>query len=198
MPKQVTYYLALNSPWAYLGSRRLAEIARKHGASVDVRPIRIDAVFAATGGLPLKQRPKQRQAYRMHELRRWRDHLNVPINLEPAHFPADETLAAQCVIAVRAAGGDALALASAFGRVIWEQERDLADAAVVRDVLTVLGHDADSIMSKARAPETAAERERLSVEAISAGVFGVPTYFVDGEPFWGQDRLDFVDRKLAR
>ena len=115
MAKHVDYYLSLNSPWAYLASRRFEAIAREHGADVTIWPVDFGSVFAVSGGLPLPKRSPQRQAYRMMELKRWREHLGIKLTLEPKFFPANESLAANCVVALREQGrmADAIKLAHA-------------------------------------------------------------------------------------
>ena len=115
MAKHVDYYVSLNSPWTYLGSKRFEAMAQKHGADVTIWPVDFGSVFAVSGGLPLPKRAPQRQAYRMMELKRWRDHLGVKITLEPKYFPSNEVPAAQCVIALREQGrmADAIKLAHA-------------------------------------------------------------------------------------
>ncbi len=87
MAKHVDYYVSLNSPWTYLGSKRFEAIAAKHKADVTIWPVDFGSVFAVSGGLPLPKRAPQRQAYRMMELKRWRDHLGVKTTLEPKFFP---------------------------------------------------------------------------------------------------------------
>src|SRR5689334_25418302 len=86
MAKHVDYYVSLNSLWTYLGSKRFEDIARKHHAHVTIWPVDFGSVFAVSGGLPLPKRAPQRQAYRMMELKRWRDQLGVKLNLEPKLF----------------------------------------------------------------------------------------------------------------
>src|SRR3546814_6421528 len=117
------------SPWAYLGSQRFAEIARRHGAEVRVKPVNFGEIFPRTGGLPLAKRAPERQAYRLVEMKRWSEHLGIPIHLQPAHFHAAEQTAARLVIAAGDSGGDPLALAQAFGCAVWEEQREIADAA---------------------------------------------------------------------
>src|SRR5258708_13180280 len=102
MAKHVDYYLSLNSPWAYLCSKRFEAIVKKHGADVTIWPVDFGAVFAASGGFPLPKRSPQRQAYRMMELNRWRDHLGITLTLEPKFFPANEGPAAPSATAFRA------------------------------------------------------------------------------------------------
>lgn len=196
---RIDYYFSLVSPWTYLGSRRLEEIAARHRAEVRPVPVDLGRVFPVSGGLPLAKRAPQRQAYRLVELARWRDHLKMPLNLHPQFFPANETVAAACVVAVRLDHGDAAALklAHATMRAVWVEERNIADPQVVQALLAAQGLDAAAVMARAMRPDIAEARQEDTEAAIGLGVFGAPTYVVDGELFWGQDRLDFLDRKLA-
>lgn len=198
MTVQIDYYVFLNSPWAYLGSARFTDLVQKHRAAVRVIPMGAAAVFAESGGLPLAKRPKQRQLYRMVELRRWQDFLQVPLNFQPAFFPADEALAGRLVVAAREGDGDPLALAHACMRAVWAEERNIADPETLEEILTETGHDPARLFAAAETPAIVAAHAAGTTEAIAANVFGAPAYVIDGEIFWGQDRLDFVARRLAR
>ena len=196
----VTYYMSVTSPWTYLGSARFAEMARKHGYTVDIKPARFGEVFAKTGGLPLPKRSPERRAYRLMDMKRWRDHLKIPVNLEPKHFPADDGPASRLVIAAKLAGKDAHALATEIGKALWEKEQNITETAVLEGCARNAGLDAAAIL-KAAPPEAelAALHDTFTAEAIARGVFGAPSYVLEsGEIFWGQDRLDFLDRALAR
>ena len=196
----VTYYMSVTSPWTYLGSARFAEIARKHGYTVDIKPARFGEVFAKTGGLPLPKRSPERRAYRLMDMKRWRDHLKIPVNLEPKHFPADDGPASRLVIAAKLAGKDAHALATEIGKALWEKEQNITETAVLEGCARHAGLDAAAVL-KAAPPEAelAALHDTFTAEAIARGVFGAPSYVLEsGEIFWGQDRLDFLDRALAR
>ncbi|EKV29602.1 2-hydroxychromene-2-carboxylate isomerase [Caenispirillum salinarum AK4] len=197
MAATVDYYLALNSPWSYLGSPRLQEIAARHGASVRVKPVKLGEVFAKTGGTPLPQRPLERRNYRLLELERWSTHLGVPLVVQPRNFPSDETTAAHLVIAAQEDGLDALGLATALGRQLWEEDMSLADMDALRATALLAGVDADQLLGAHPVQDLDAIHTRNTEDALAAGVFGVPSYVVNGEVFWGQDRLDFLDRKLA-
>lgn len=197
--KTIDYYFSPVSPWTYLGHARLRDIARRHGASIAPKPVDYGRVFPVSGGLPLKQRAPQRQAYRMIELRRWRDFLGVPIQLEPKFFPTSPDLAAKTIIAAAGAGAEKqLDLSHAFMRACWEQDRDISDAATLIDVASAAGLDGAALVKAAAEAAAQAEYDRLTQEAVDRQIFGAPTYVVEGEPFWGQDRLDFVDRALGR
>jgi len=200
MPKHVDYYVSLNSPWTYLGSRRFEAMARKYGASVTIWPVDFGSVFSVSGGLPLPKRAPQRQAYRMMELKRWRDHLDMKLNLTPRHFQSNEVPAAKCVIALREQGrmADAIAVAHAVLQAVWAEEKNSGDPETLRGILANCGLDADAVIKASEAPALANKREEYTKHAISQNVFGAPSFVIDGEIFWGQDRLDFVERKLAQ
>ena len=196
MTKSVDYYFALISPWTYMGLSRLVEVVGKTGATLNYKPVDILSVFAQSGGVPAGQRPPARRAYRMMELKRWRRRLGVDLNLEPKFFPADETLASLCVAAEVAAGRDAGPLCKAFHEVVWMREENIADRDTIAQALARAGAPGDTL-ERAETDEVKALRDRFTAEAVAAGVFGAPSYVVDGELFWGQDRLDFLAEKLG-
>jgi len=196
--KLIDYYFTPISPFMYLGHDRLVAIARKHGATIAVKAINLGDVFPVSGGLPLSKRAPQRQAYRLVELRRWSEHLNMPINVQPKFFPVNGDLAAAWILAAQEQGiVEALALTGAVGRAIWEQERDVAAASTLMDIASELGLDAVTLGRRAATTEIVARYKALTQEAIDRQVFGAPTYIYRDELFWGQDRLDFLDRALA-
>jgi carboxymethylenebutenolidase len=197
MTKTVDYYFATISPWAFLGHERFVKIAKDTGATIAVKPVNFGEIFPVSGGLPLPKRAPQRQAYRLVELKRWSEHLGVRMNLQPKYFPANGDLAACWILAANEVGtGQALAMTGAVSKALWTQERDIADADTLASLAGEIGLDARAIA--ARAPAMAERYAALTREAIDAGVFGAPSYVIDGEIFWGQDRLDFVARKLAK
>lgn len=200
MTKTVDYFLSPVSPWTYLGHERFLAMCRSHKVRINVRPCDLTGkIFPISGGLPLKQRAPQRQAYRLVELKRWRDHLGVPLTIEPKYFPTDSEPASRLIVAAGRLSEDAaIALAGALLRACWTQERNIADADTLKTILEEQGFGAEALMHHAASPDTRAAYEAYTQEAIGKGVFGAPTYIVDGELFWGQDRLDFVERALAR
>ena len=199
MDKLIDYYLTPVSPYVYLGHERFVAIARRHAATVAVKPINLGVVFPVSGGLPLAKRAPQRQAYRLIELARWSRFLGVPLNLHPRHVPASAELASHVVLAALERSVDAaLDLTLALGRALWAEERDIADAATVRSIAEACGNDGAALAERAGAPDIATRYAVLTQEAIDRAIFGTPTYVYAGEPFWGQDRLDFLDRALAK
>ena len=196
MAKTIDYYHSLISPWSYLGGPRLGDIAAAAGATVNVKPIDLARVFPVSGGLPLAKRADQRRAYRLAELARWRDHLGMPLNIEPRSFPAAEGLAARTVIAARQAGADAARLSNAILRAVWAEQRDIADRETLVAICAETGHDGTALTAAAETDAIAAIYAADTGEAIARGVFGAPTYIFAGELFWGQDRLEFLARAL--
>jgi len=200
MGRTVDYYLAPQSPWAYLGHQRLADILQRSGATVRVMPIDLGGkVFPISGGLPLGQRAPQRQAYRLVELQRFSQHLNAPLNLKPKYFPVGGDDAARLIIVADLAQGAqaAMKVAGAILAACWAQERNIADEKVLAALLTEQGLPA-ALLERSHSQAVQERYESYTQAAIDAGVFGAPSYVVDGEIFWGQDRLDFVERVLAR
>jgi 2-hydroxychromene-2-carboxylate isomerase len=200
MGLHVDYFIAPQSPWTYLGHERFLTLARQHGATVRVRPMDLGGqVFPVSGGLPLGQRAPQRQAYRLVELRRFADWLGMPLNLKPRYFPVAGDPAALLVTAVQMADGGAAALTllGSVLRAVWADERDIADRHTLAELL------ADAGLPPARLEEASGDVVRAAYQAdtkaaIDLGVFGAPSYVIGSEIFWGQDRLDFVERRLAR
>lgn len=198
MRHAVDCYFAPNSPWTYLGHARFAAMVAKAGASVRLLPIDLGQVFAVSGGLPLPQRAPQRQAYRLLELKRFAEALALPLVVQPRFFPVAGLAAAQLIVATEQVLGTASAmrLTGAIGAAVWAQERDIADAATLAALLGECELDA-GLLAQSQSAEVQSRYAQNTQAAIEAGVFGAPSYVVDGELFWGQDRLDFVERRLA-
>lgn len=198
MDLAIDYYLSLQSPWTYLGHQRLSELAERHGARVVLHPLNLGIVFPATGGLPLPKRAPARRFYRLVELHRWSDYLSLPLNLEPSHFPADEKLAAAMVLAQQERDpAAALRLAGAVLRAVWAEERDIGARDTLLTLAARLDLDGTALLEAAADPRFAEHVDQDSKAAVARGVFGVPTYVFRDELFWGQDRLDFLDRALS-
>ena len=200
MGLHIDYYVSLNSPWTHLGAARIEALAMAHNATLRIYPVDFGTVFAGSGGLPLPRRSPQRQAYRMMELRRWRDHLNIPINLEPKHFPSSEALSAPCVIAVRETigGAQAIKLAHRVLKAVWQDELNPGDRATLGVLIKEVGLDPEAVLALGADPKWTEMRNAETQAALARGVFGAPGYVIGDEVFWGQDRLEFVQRRLAR
>jgi 2-hydroxychromene-2-carboxylate isomerase len=197
LEKVVDYYYVLTSPWTYLGGPRFEAMTRRHGVRVNHKPIDLGRIFPLSGGLPLAKRAPQRQAYRLEELQRWRRRLDMPLNLHPKYFPASDTLAALVVVAAARDGADAGALANAFLRAVWAEERNIADPETVAAIVAENGLNATVLLRAAETDAVKAAYEANTEEAIARNVFGAPTYIYRGAMFWGQDRLDFLEEAFA-
>jgi 2-hydroxychromene-2-carboxylate isomerase len=198
MSVTIDYYLSLNSPWTYMGSALLAEVAKRNGATVNVKPAKFGPIFEKTGGLPLPKRSPERRAYRLMELKRWREVRNIPLVLQPKNSPSDDAAATRLVIAAKLQGRDAHRLATEFGRAIWELDEPLGEPAVMAAAAKRAGLDAATL--RAGGPSDAELDqlyEQYTQEALAAGVFGAPSYVLpSGEFFWGQDRLEMLEGAL--
>jgi 2-hydroxychromene-2-carboxylate isomerase len=194
----VNYYLAPSSPWTYLGHQRFTQILNARGINVRLIPVDLGGkVFPATGGLPVGQRSAQRQAYRLLELRRFSDHLGMPLNLKPKYFPVSADLAAKLIIVVQAKLGQNKAMQMLAGILgsVWVREEDIADPEQLKVNLKKLELDT-RFVEQTDEPWVQEEYDRNTMQAIEHGVFGSPSYVLNGEIFWGQDRLDFLDSRL--
>jgi 2-hydroxychromene-2-carboxylate isomerase len=196
MSRRIDYYFSLQSPWAYIGHRLFVDVAARHVASIVYRPVALNDVFAETGGLPLAKRHPARQAYRMVELQRWREKRGLAFHLKPKHWPFDADRPNCLVLAIRAAGADPEAFVRSAFIAVWEQEENLSDRAALEGLLREAGLEPEPILLAAESADIRAAYERNRLEAIEAGVFGSPCYVLDGEVFWGQDRLDLLDDAL--
>jgi 2-hydroxychromene-2-carboxylate isomerase len=198
-PKKIDYYFAPNSPWSYLGHDRLAIVAKKHRATIDLKPVDYAQIFPVTGGLPVAKRAPARQQYRLVELARWRKHNRLQLTVEPKYFPYDPSLASLLIVAAKSDLGQTLSMliASAIFKGCWVEERDMADPEELYEVVKSQGLNTTELLASARSDETRARYQALTDEALERGVFGAPTYFYKDELFWGQDRLDFLDLALT-
>ena len=193
----IDYFFTLVSPFAYLGHRALLDVAKEHGAEVNFRPVALMGVWEHSGAVPLPQRPQSRQDYRLIELQRWREKRGVPLNLHPKHFPTNPTLADRSVIALVEAGADPADYAGAVLRACWAEDKDVAEADVLAGLLEQAGHDAGAILAAAQSDAVAAIQKANTEAAVALGVVGAPGYVLNGEPFWGQDRIELLADALA-
>jgi 2-hydroxychromene-2-carboxylate isomerase len=197
MPAMIDYFYTHISPWAYLGHQAFRDIAVRHGATVRPRPVDLSGVFDATGGLPLGKRHPARQAYRFIEMQRWKDKRAIPLTYKPAFFPTPPGLSDCCAVALAENGGPALDFTAAAFKAVWVEDRNVADEAVLSEILSGLGQDASRVLQAAKSEEVAGKYKQNQADAIDLGVVGSPCYVLNGEPFWGQDRLDLLDDALA-
>ncbi|MEM6712269.1 MAG: 2-hydroxychromene-2-carboxylate isomerase [Pseudomonadota bacterium] len=197
MPATIDYYFTLISPFTYLGHPTLLEVASRHGASLVYKPVNLMNVFQTSGVLPIPERPVSRQNYRLIELQRIADFRQLPLTLKPAYFPTNPGLANGAAIAIAQAGADPSSFVFAALQACWVNEQDIADEGVVRALVEANGHDADAILAAAASTAVTDEMSANTDAAIAAGAVGAPVYVLNGEPFWGQDRIEHLDHALA-
>ena len=197
MTQTIPYYFSIISPWAYLGHAEFTRVATRHGLAIDYRPVPLGKLFAETGGLPLAKRHPSRQHYRMVELQRWRERRDIPLVLRPRHWPFDPSLADRLVIAIAESGADVEAYLPFVFRAAWAEQQDVADTAVLAAILD-RGRLDPALLGAAESETIVGRYAHNLDDARANGVFGSPTYILDGENFWGQDRLDMLEEAIIK
>lgn len=192
MPQQIDYYFSMPSPWAYIGHRVFADLVKAHDLKVTYKPVLLGELFAETGGLPLGKRHPVRQRYRMLELQRWRDKRGLTFHLKPSNWPFDGRLADGLVIAIVEAGLDPEPFLQRAFPAVWEDDLNLGDAAVLTRLADEVGLPGAQLLERAASAEVAAKYEQNRQDGLASDVFGSPAYVLNGEVFWGQDRLDLL------
>lgn len=197
MPRTIDYFFSSVSPWTFLGHGPVVEVARRHGTRLAIHPVSLGPVFAETGGLPLAQRAPQRQRYRIVELQRWRAKRGVDFHIHPAFWPFDGALADRTIIAALQAGHEVEALMARIFSGVWQRQENLADPQVLAAIADDVGLPGADLVAAAQGPATEAAYLDNRARAVAADVFGAPAYVLDGEVFWGQDRIALLDDALA-
>jgi 2-hydroxychromene-2-carboxylate isomerase len=197
--RTIDYYYSTRSPFAYLGAQRIVDLARRFDRRLVHHPVDLSRVVPAAGGQPFDRRPAAHKAYYYgREIERWSEYLGIPSLVDPVHHFGDRILPSGVVLAARAAGADVDRLHVAILTALWLDDRDIANADVLADLISGIGADAKAILDAALSDTIQAEFNRCTEKAIAAGVPGAPTYVVDGDLFYGQDRLMMVERALER
>ncbi|GHB20704.1 2-hydroxychromene-2-carboxylate isomerase [Pseudovibrio japonicus] len=196
MTAQIDYFYTHLSPWAYLGHQEFRRIADKYGVTVTFRPVNLGVVFPLTGGLPLGKRHPARQRYRFIELQRWAEKRGISINYKPAHFPTNIALADTIAIQLQEEGGPVATYSQKVFEAVWQNDLDAADEQVLAAILNGLDLDADNLIAAAKSERLQEAYTANSHMAEKADSIGSPTYLLNAEPFWGQDRLDLLEDAL--
>lgn len=197
MAETLDYYFWISSDWAYFGNPRMKKLAERHDLTIRYRPIDMTTVYARTGGLKLQFRSKARQDYRLTEMRRFSDLLGMPIVMKPRHPITDGRLASRFVIAADRLALPLYELNHAVMHARWNEDLDIENGDVLAGIADRLGMDGHALLEIARDATSQQALEAYTEEAISRGVWGSPYYFFRDEPFWGQDRLDFIETTVA-
>ncbi|MCE2494787.1 MAG: 2-hydroxychromene-2-carboxylate isomerase [Alphaproteobacteria bacterium] len=195
--KTVYCYYGIMSPFSYLGMPTLKEICRNHWAELVYKPTDFFEVFKVSGGVPLHKRPLQRRKYRLVELKRWAEYRQMPLNVEPKYFPVDMTPASLMVLAAIKRGHYPGDLSFAYERATWVEERDISDKNTIIAIANEHNFDGEELFALSQTDEISAVYAANTREAIDLDMFGSPSYYYRNELFWGQDRLDFLERALA-
>ena len=192
MARKIDFYFSMQSPWAFIGFAPFHKVAAEHHLDVTYKPVVLGELFAETGGLPLAKRHPARQRYRLMELQRWREKRGMNFPIKPKHWPFDARRADGMIIAIVESGGNPKDFMAGVFKGIWNQETDLSDAATLSRTADDAGFDGAKLLARADTPDIAAKYEQNRQDAIEAGVFGSPAWVLDGEVFWGQDRIDLL------
>ncbi|MDB5617138.1 2-hydroxychromene-2-carboxylate isomerase [Tardiphaga sp.] len=192
MPQSIDYYFSLPSPWAYIGHKLFQDLVTAYNLKVNYKPVMLGELFSETGGLPLGKRHPVRQRYRMVELQRWRAKRGLDFHLQPKHWPFDPRLPDGVVVAAIEAGFDPDALLRRAFAAVWEGQLDLSDTKVLAKLADDSGLPGSELVERAASAEIAAIYEQNQRDAQAADVFGSPAYVLNGEVFWGQDRIELL------
>lgn len=196
MPATIDYYLTAASPFVYLGHAAIKAVADKHGAQLNIKPINIGGLFEASGSVPLAKRSATRLRYRFLELQRFAEHRGMAMNFKPKFAPVDPTSADLTIATLLLEGHDPFAFIGRIGAAYWSEERDISAEAVLRELLVAEKFNPDAVLERARSESAVALREQNTRDAIAADAIGAPVYVLNGEAFWGQDRIDLLDSAL--
>jgi len=194
---KIEYFYAIPSPFTYLGSLKLQSITKKYNAEIIEKPCDlIGGIFAKTGGIPVPQRSPQRQKYRLDEIKRWSKLLNIQMNIKPKFFPPkDPHLPAKFTIAANLLGTKVV-----FGhellKQLWSEEKDISDEKNIETASNNFKINFKELSVLAKSEQVSKIYADNTNEAIEKNVFGAPTYIFNNELFWGQDRLEFLERAL--
>ena len=193
----VEYYFSFISLWSYIGSLVFQDLVKRTDVRVEFKPVDLMAVFAAGGGKPVRERPPQRQAYRLVEMERWKRIRGIPLVTWPKFYPADPSLGHRMVLAAINEGEDVAAFVHAGLKAVWADELNVEDADTLINLANASGLNGKSLLALAAEPEQIAREAGLTHEAIERQLFGAPFYFYRGEPFWGQDRLHQLESAIT-
>jgi 2-hydroxychromene-2-carboxylate isomerase len=195
---EIEYFYSTHSAFAYLGSASFMQIAHEAGRKIVHRPIDLGPVVRAARGQGFSELSAAHRAYYFgREIERWSEYRAAPvIDYRPTHHDNDLVLSSGMIIAAVKAGMTADNLAHAILEAHWRDDADHADAVTLARIASDAGYDAQMLLERAKHPDTRAKFQANTDEAIARSVFGSPTYFVDGDMFYGQDRLELIERAL--
>jgi len=194
---KIEYYYSISSPFTYLGSLKFQSMAKKYNTEIIEKPCDlVGGIFTRTGGIPVPQRSMQRQKYRLDEIKRWSKFLSIKTNIKPKFFPPkDPHLPAKFTIAASLLGIKVI-----FGhellKQLWDEEKDISDEKNIEIISNSFKINFKELSDLAKSEKVSKIYANNTEDAIEKNVFGAPTYIFNDELFWGQDRLEFLERAL--
>ena len=191
---QIDYYYTLMSPWAYLGAQRFYDLQNKYSFEINHYPLDISKLFSLTGGIPLRKRSEQRKAVRMMELRRWKKKLKLPLNFNPKYFPLPDIETASCMVLSIQDSKIQNSLSLNLLKCVWVEDKDIGDINTLIEICDNLGLNGNELLEQSQDCENM--YHSLADTAAKCNVFGSPSYVLNDEVFWGQDRLDLLEEKI--
>ena len=197
--KKILYFYSVVSPWSYLGIKRLKEISKKYSAQIIEKPIDlVGKVFVATGGTPVPQRHISRQNYRLLELKRWGEFLNIKINQKPKFFPPKDPHLPALFCLASIDMGINMDFSSKVLEHLWVKENDISNIDTLKLIADDLKISFEELNKLATSVKIKKIYEANTQEAINMNIFGVPSYVYNNEIFWGQDRLELLEYSLKK
>ena len=196
MTNTLDYYFATPSPWAYLATPRVIKLKNKYDLKINWKPSDLMAIFAVHGVAAVKDRPQPVQLNRLTELKRWSKFLNIPLTLQPKFFPVDPSLSHRTIILAQKNNISVENLIFSFQRAVWADEKDISDENTIIEICKSNNFDSSSIIEDANSADIINEYKNNTEEALSKNVWGSPTFIYNNELFWGQDRIDFLERAI--
>ena len=196
---KVDYFMSHGSPWTFLGHNRLNKLVKKFNVQLNMYPVNYGEIFPISGGLPVSKRPLQRQKIRLQELKRWAEFLNIDLIPEPKFFPSKSLLPSLLIIAakIKKTNKD-FELASSIMNALWVKELNIDEENTLKNIMDNLELDSEDLLSFAKSQECESIFKEYTNIAIEKNVFGAPTFIIDDQIYWGQDRLDFIERHLLK
>ena len=196
MHKTVEYYFSPISGYAYLGHKAFLDIAQESKAEVHFLPIDIGKVFAASGTTPPANQSKTRKRYRQEDMARYANHHNLPLNITPKFWPTQSILACKAIIAAKKLGLNQGHVSGAILEGVWVHDEDIADPHTLTKLFNQASLPGQDILQECSDPALSQQLDDITDAAIENGVFGSPSYVVDKQLFWGQDRLAMLRQRL--
>ncbi len=191
--KVVDFYFSFVSLYTYIGYEAFQDLVQRLDLEVNYKPIDLHAIFTASGGLPVSKRPPQRQSYRLVEMQRWALIRNIPLVLKPKYHPCSAEIGHRMLLAAIANQQDIKDFVGNALKVLWVDDLNLADPDVMIAVANRSGLNGPGLYEQSKAGSITEKMNALTQEGLEKQVFGTPFFICEGEPFWGQDRLEMLE-----